>query len=68
MVVNKKEKKIDKFIGREPISHWQVALVDARRSLGECQARARQLRRSVQIIEQKISAGESWPGQSATQN
>jgi hypothetical protein len=45
-----------------------MALSDARRRLHESKEHARQLERSIQIIQSKIEAGEPWPGDSATQN
>jgi hypothetical protein len=68
MVVNEKDKNLDKSSVGAPISPWAMALQDARRRLSESQGRCRQLRRAIQIIEQKIADGESWPGASATQN
>jgi hypothetical protein len=59
----KKDKKIDKISG----AGWQAALADARRNLFESQQRVRALQRSIGIIEEKIQAGEPWPG-TATQN
>ena len=63
MSVKKKDKCLDK-----QLEGWQRALGDAKRQLGEAQATVQRLRRSVKIIEEKISTGESWPGTLTTQN
>jgi hypothetical protein len=66
--VKRKDKINDKFSDSHPISGWVQALSDARRRLSECQGQARQLRIAIGVIEKKISEGEAWPENSATQN
>jgi hypothetical protein len=51
-----KDKNIDKFAG------WPSALDKARQQMAEAQQRVKHLRRSILIIEEKIEAGEPWPG------
>ncbi len=59
MPVNNEDKPSDKNVGRPS------ALQEARRQYAAAESRVRKLRRSIQIIEKKIEAGEVWPGEEA---
>jgi len=53
MVVNNK----NKLVG----VNWADALRESKRQIAVAQARIRQLRNSIRIIERKIADGEPWP-------
>lgn len=47
---------------------WTEALIVAKSKLAEGRSFVGKMKAAIKTIEQKIAAGEPWPGKSATRN
>jgi len=47
-------------------SGWEMALADAQAQLDEARRRVRDLRRAVQVCEERVRDGEPFPGEASS--